>query len=158
MLKIYLAGNVYETEYRKYVHETYYDTLNIFDPLQKIEAGIINIDFSKVFDKTLLFTNEEITKIVECDKNAIIQCDILVAYIKKPSFGTIMEILHSYNNQIPVYVINPEKTFINDVWLKYHTTRFFETIDECFNHILSALQPCFCMRDSSVFNGRANLY
>ena len=139
MLKIYLAGNVYETEYRKYVHETYYDTLNIFDPLQKIEAGIINIDFSKVFDKTLLFTNEEITKIVECDKNAIIQCDILVAYIKKPSFGTIMEILHSYNNQIPVYVINPGGIFVNDIWLKYHTMRFFETIDECFNHILSSL-------------------
>ena len=140
MLKIYIAGHVYELEYRKYVHENYSNTLNIFDPLQKIEAGITGVDLSKVNDiKQLQYSNEEITKIVECDKNAIIQCDILVAYIQKPSFGTIMEILHSYNNQIPVYVINPKSTFINDIWLKYHTMRFFETIDECFNHILSSL-------------------
>lgn len=139
MLRIYIAGHTCELKYRKYVHKNYSNALDIFDPLQKVEANITGLDLSKVNDiKQLRFSNEEITKIVECDKNAIIQCDILVAYIQKPSFGTIMEILHSYNNQIPVYVINPDGTLVNDVWLKYHTMRFFETIDECFDYILSA--------------------
>jgi hypothetical protein len=38
-------------------------------------------------------------------------------------------------NHIPIYVINPNEKFKNDIWLKYHVQKMFKTIDSCFEHI-----------------------
>ena len=49
-----------------------------------------------------------------------------------------MEVLYAYNNQVPVYVINPDKSLIHDVWLRVHTNKFFTSTIECFNYIKGA--------------------
>lgn len=141
MVKVYLAGSVYETGYRDYAYNNYSKKLDICDPLREVEAGIMGLDLSSIKDlKKINFTKDEICRIIELDKQAISSCDILVAYIRRCSFGTTMEILYAWQQQIPVYVINPGNTFIKDVWLSYHTTRFHETIDECFEYIISSIE------------------
>jgi nucleoside 2-deoxyribosyltransferase len=119
MISIYLAGHVGETEYRRYVNEKYCNMFKINDPLQLIEIRP-NI------------TRDEI---VREDKSLIFESYILVAYIQKPTFGTIMEVIYAFEHDIPVYVINPGYTFKNDIWLSYHTKKFFNDIDSCFSFI-----------------------
>jgi hypothetical protein len=119
MISIYLAGHVSETEYRKYVHEKYCNLFKINDPLQLIKRRS-NI------------TGDEI---VREDKRLIFNSNILVAYIQKPTFGTIMEVIYAFELGITVYVINPGYTFKDDIWLLYHTSKFFEDIDSCFSFI-----------------------
>ena len=136
MLDIYLAGHSLEVEYRSYSKEKYGDVLNVIDPM--FENGAI-IDVEK---KTVELT-KTITEVVENDKALISKCHIIVAYIRKITFGTTMEILHAFNSNVPVYVIlHPDVEHLrNDVWLFYHTTKFFNSIDTCFNYILEDLKP-----------------
>lgn len=131
-IKVYLAGHTEETVYRAQALK-YYTQVYIFDPLTEIEEGIIGIEDHDEF------TNEQIEKIVNEDKHAITECDILVAYITKFTCGTCMEILHAWNHTIPILVINPSYTLKNDVWLKYHTSKFFDNVDECFKFIIDEL-------------------
>ena len=139
-LQVYVAGSVYEEEYRKIVNRKYSRDLNIFDPLKEIEAGVLGVDFSKIDDlKNIDFTELERAQIVEMDKAAIAASDIVTAYITRYSAGTIMEILYAWNNQVPVYVIDPEWKFVNDIWIRYHTTKFFKTIDECYQYIIDSI-------------------
>jgi len=139
MIRIYLAGHVNEVDYRAYVNEKYRDHLEILDPLQEVEQKILNIDLTKYEDLTKVeFTAEEKLQVVELDKQAVASSDILVAYITKFTCGTVMEVLHAWNKQIPVYVINPGGTLKNDIWLGYHTSKFFNTIDECFENIINS--------------------
>lgn len=139
-LQVYVAGSVYEEEYRAIVARKYSRDLNIFDPLKKIEAGVLNIDLSEIEDlKKIDFTAEERTKIVEMDKAAIVASDIVTAYMTRYSAGTIMEILVAWNNQIPVYIIDPEWKFIQDLWIRYHATKFFKTTEECYQHIIDSI-------------------
>ena len=116
-IQIYLSGESNESEYREYVKKNY-SFLDFFDPIEEADFKIDNHE-----------------QIVIRDKLAIEDSDILVAYVRVISFGTIMEILHAWDSQIPVYVINPGGKFIGDIWLKYHTSRFFDTIDKCFDFI-----------------------
>lgn len=138
MIKVYIAGHVNEKDYRKYVDDNFSDNLNLLDPLKEIEAGLLKIDLDKYDDlKAIKFEDEDRDKIVELDKVAVESCDIVVAYINKWSCGTIMEVLHAWNHQIPVYVINPNGMFWNDVWLSYHATKFFHDIGDCFRYIIN---------------------
>ncbi len=139
-LQVYVAGSVYEEEYRATVERKYSRELNLFDPLKKIEAGVLGVDLSTIDDlKTIDFTDEERTKIVEMDKAAITASDIVTAYMTRYSAGTIMEIHHAWNNQVPVYVIDPHWKFVDDIWIRYHTTKFFKTIEECYRHIIDSV-------------------
>jgi len=133
MIRVYLAGNIFETRYRDYVKKTYGDKLEILDPIS--ENGAIvdpiheKINHIKSFDE-----------IVENDKEMIYSSDIFVAIFNKMSAGTIMEILYAWNRQIPVYlIIPPNSKFENDIWLSYHTTKFFYTTDSCYEHILNQI-------------------
>jgi len=116
-LKIYLSGSADEVDYRKSVKIAYGKYLNLFDP----------IEMNKQSDPDL----------VNKDKQAIDDCDILVAYIRKFTCGTIMEIQYTYNldKDIPIYVITSDR-FIKDIWLSHHTNRFFSSIRSCFDFIL----------------------
>lgn len=116
-IQIYLSGKKEECRYRDYVKKNY-SFLNLFDPIEEVDSKIDSYE-----------------QIVINDKISIENSDLLVAYIRELSFGTIMEIHHAWNFQIPVYVINPGKEYVDDVWLKYHTTRFFDNINECFDYI-----------------------
>jgi len=116
-IQVYLAGKKDEFGYRDYVKKNY-SFLNLFDPIEEVDSKI-----------------DDYEQIVINDKIAIENSDIIVAYINELSFGTIMEIHHSWNFQKPVYVINPGGKYKDDVWLKYHTTKFFDKISECFDYI-----------------------
>jgi nucleoside 2-deoxyribosyltransferase len=140
MITVYVAGSVYEAEYRKTVARKYSRELNLFDPLKEIETGVLGVDLSTIDDlKNIDFTEQEKTKIVEMDKAAVAAADIVTAYMTRYSAGTIMEILVAWNNQVPVYVIDPEWKFVNDIWIGYHTTKFFKTIDECYQYIIDSI-------------------
>jgi nucleoside 2-deoxyribosyltransferase len=117
-LKIYIAGAVREQAYREYVHRVYGDhpQLELLDPIRIVE---------QVFPD-----------VVEKDKLLIKQSDIVVAYVQNHSFGTCMEIIYAFENGIPVYTINPNRDHRENFWLKYHTTKFFDTISDCFDYIM----------------------
>lgn len=116
---IYLAGTVTLLDYRRYVNETYHNVFKINDPLILVESLM------------------EITptQIVEKDIELIDKSDLFVAYIEKPTFGTVMEIVYAYSNGKPIFVINPNLTLNREIWLRYHTTKLFDSIDECFGYI-----------------------
>ena len=130
MIQIYLAGAVFEEEYRKTCKKIYNGRpdIKLIDPLEEIEVNATNHN-----------------EVVEMDKIAIENCDIVIAYINKYTCGTVMEILHAWNHQVPVYTILPNgweavsSHGASDVWLKYHTTTFFDSIDNCFNHIHTSI-------------------
>lgn len=138
MLKVYLSGYANEEDYRKYAIEKYGEELDLFDPIKEMEgtkfpwfdwnsfrAGLISIDDSII------------SPLVESEKEFIkYNCDVLVAYMVRYSAGTIMEIKHAYENNIPVYIIDPTKKFSRDIWLIYHTNVFFDSIDSCFEQLL----------------------
>ena len=130
MLRIYLAGNAFETEYRSIVKSYYGSKFILVDPM--VENGAI-IDK----ENTKVIHNGSFEDVVINDKALIEGCDILTAVFNKHSTGTIMEILYAYNRNIPVYlIIPPSKGFENDIWLKYHTTRFFYNTEFCYDYIL----------------------
>ena len=134
MLKVYLAGWSQETAYRDLVINKYGHQIVAFDPMREIEAHIIDANKKQKYE---LITDTEMTKIVERDKAAITESDIVTAYIRQWSCGTIMEILYAWHNSIPVFVIDPDNKFRVDIWLKFHTSRFFDDIEPCFDFILS---------------------
>lgn len=111
-LKIYLAGYTGETEYREIVHYDYEQDFNIIDPMS---------DGSR-----------PLPKIPSLDKYLIMKSDVVVAYIVKPSFGTSMEICFAYDNNKLVFVIDPTEQIRKDIWVSFHTHRFFDSIESCF--------------------------
>ena len=116
-LKIYLAGHVFENEYREYCMYNYGEEYELFDPI------------------TMIPEDQNYITIVEDDKVAIRKSDILIAWIQKATFGTGMEIPYAYNLGMPVFIINPNGAWMNDTWLKYHSMKMFKSVDECFSYI-----------------------
>jgi len=114
-LSVYLAGAYDEYNYRASAKDGYGHLLKLFDPIQEHDQK--NPD------------------LVELDKQAIRDCDIFVAYVKKYSAGTMMEINFAHSIGKPVYVI-AKGSFIQDIWVRHHTTNFFPSIKTCFNYIL----------------------
>jgi len=117
-LKVYLSGAADEFEYRKGVKAVYGKYLNLYDPIEMVKPD--NPD------------------LVNIDKEAIESSDIFVAFIRKLSIGTIMEIQYVYNieKNIPIYVITSDR-FVEDIWLSHHVSRFFPSIRSCFDFILN---------------------
>ena len=134
MIKVYLAGYSGENEYREYVNKRYSRHLNIFDPMKEVDSKVLE----KYNNGSL--TEEDVSFIVEGDKAAIESCDIVIVYIKRASFGTAMEILHAFKNKIPVYLIDPDNKWREDVWVRYHTSKTFDDIDPCFSYILESIK------------------
>lgn len=121
-LRVYVAGHTGETRYRQIVTGEYGHRLILVDPIaiHGFQAETTNYN------------------IPEEDKELILSCDILVAYIRKPTYGTVMEVIFAYENGIPVLLIDPTDGQVNvkDIWLGYHVSRVFPTIVACFEHIL----------------------
>jgi len=131
--KVYLAGYSGETEYRKYVKRMWGDVLTAFDPMTEVDAEIV----AKAKNRSL--TKEEVANIVISDKEEIESSNYLVAYVERFSAGTMMEIMYAWQEGIPVYVISTKESMRKDVWIDYHTTKSFKTIDECFEEILAEI-------------------
>jgi len=115
--RVYLAGHYFEKEYRRYVSKEYSSHFKIILPIE--------IDYKKYWKI-----------VVQHDKRQIRRCDIVVVFLRKPTFGTIMEIMYAYMKKKPVYFINPNRMYINDVWVKYHVKKSFFSIDECFQFLI----------------------
>ena len=127
----YLAGHIKELEYRKIVIEKYGDKFIFHDPCNfdvEKKAKELQIDATNI--------SEVSEAIVRTDKNMILGSDFVIAYINKPTFGTIMEVMFAYDHNIPVYVINENEQFINDFWLFYHSKEIFTSIDSCFEYLI----------------------
>jgi nucleoside 2-deoxyribosyltransferase len=117
-MKIYLAGSIEEKEYRKYVHDNYGHLFEIYDPLRMVD--------------------QESSELVNEDKLLITKSDCLVAYVERPSFGTPMEIIFAYERSIPVYVITTK--FVSSKWVKFHATKIFNNIEDCFLYLIKKLK------------------
>jgi nucleoside 2-deoxyribosyltransferase len=128
-LRIYLSGTVSADEYRNFVESEYSRNLILYNPLKNITKDIISKEIGN---------NTGYIFVVKKDKKDILKSDILVAYIKDgiSTFGTSMEIIFAHGNSIPVFVIDETKKSFDDYWVKFHTTKFFESIEECFEFIL----------------------
>jgi len=125
--KIYLSGHIKELDYRRVCKEKYSDKFIFIDPVNFIVEEMIEG----------LTIEEASDNIVKFDKAAILLCDIFVAWIEKPTFGTIMEIIFAFDHGIPVYIINENKQFMKDFWLYYHCNELFNSIDSCFEYLIS---------------------
>lgn len=129
-INIYLAGPSKEYEYRRKALEICY-YLN-----QQDLGDIIPYDPMSIEEQLNKPTAEYI---VNLDVNKIKESDIVVAYISKITPGTMMELVYSKVNNIPVYaIVNPKvkredtgKSFNEDPWIQYHVTEFFEDIEGC---------------------------
>lgn len=137
MLKVYLSGHTKETDYREYTIQKYGNKFDMFEPLRDVEAKLKldNMENIRLGIEQLDYDN--VVKLVDIEKNVIkYNINVLVAFMKVYSAGTIMEILEAYNASLPVYVIDPTKRFRNDIWIRYHTNTFFNTIDNCFDWLM----------------------
>lgn len=138
MKTIYLAGYTGEFSYREYCLTKYSEKFTLIDPISQndiVVAADHGIDLRHVTSNGLKVCNEVRDFIVEEDKRLIQLSDYLIAYVEIKTFGTIMEIVYAYENDIPVYIINPSMEFENDIWLSYHTEKIFNNIDDCFEHL-----------------------
>jgi len=124
---IYLAGHTKENEYRKYCIEKYGKSFKLIDPLEKV---------NKIIENDNSLSKKEIAfKICKSDKVLILNSDCLVAYFKKPTVGTIMEIFFAFTMDIETYIIMENKQYENDYWLLAHSHKIFSNTDNCFNYL-----------------------
>lgn len=145
-MKIYLSGWVGEVDYRRHVLETYSKQFEVNDPLTEVEKKM-NLDLEGYRAGIFDFSTNTIIDIVEGDLKLLNNCDVLVAMMNRYSAGTIMEIRAAYESDKPVYIIDPGKTMRRDIWLRYHTNVFFNTIEECFD-FLKIYNENFCTHPS----------
>jgi nucleoside 2-deoxyribosyltransferase len=124
---VYLARtfSVSETKY-KYA-------INIKDKFSGVLKFIDVLDFGDNNDR--LMNHPE--TIVLFDKQLIDKCDILVAFINQPTFGTLGEIYYALNKGILVYVINHNRIHIEDPWLKYIVNGLYTDIDKCYYDLIN---------------------
>lgn len=130
-LTVYLAGYSEEYFYRNFVEKNYSDKINILNPMSVTHKQVIE----------QIGMNEYDTYIVRRDKKMILSSDLIIIYLSNnsPSFGTTMEIMFAYDHGVPVYVIDvtPEMKHANNAWVKFHTKKSFDSIENCFNFILN---------------------
>lgn len=72
--------------------------------------------------------------IVEGDLEDIYKSSCLLVMFDIPSVGTSMEIYFAYTINKPVFVVDVSNK-IRSPWLLYHTTRFFDNLNQACDHI-----------------------
>ena len=134
MVRVYLAGSIWETDYRSYTTKRYGKKLLLLDPLKENGVSVDSVN-------NTVERSKEGWEIVELDKEMINYSDIFVAFIKQWTAGTLMEVMYAYQKQKPIYIItDPNEVLHKDIWLSYHFTQNFFNIDDCFNHILKQIK------------------
>jgi nucleoside 2-deoxyribosyltransferase len=76
------------------------------------------------------------TEIVQRDKKDINESDFIIVYwpTKCTSNGTAMEIIYAFERGIPVIFIGEWAK--NDIWIRYHSTKIFNTLDNALDYII----------------------
>ncbi|MET9222391.1 nucleoside 2-deoxyribosyltransferase [Streptomyces sp. NPDC003300] len=75
-----------------------------------------------------------VTAIVEGDLADIAQCDAILAWCPRPSWGTAMEIHHAHTRGLPVIAVVPPGVPVSP-WLRYHTTAVVHTVADAVTAI-----------------------
>jgi nucleoside 2-deoxyribosyltransferase len=115
--RIYLAGTLYSS-----------DSLDAY--WKPKFAGSLSEDMYTLYDPNPINGSGE--EVVAVDKKIIESCDFLVAYVKKASFGTAMGIIHAFNQQnITVFLIDPDNNAQTNPWLSYHSHGIFDSVQKC---------------------------
>jgi nucleoside 2-deoxyribosyltransferase len=130
-LKIYLAGYSKDLEYRKETIEKYGEHFDFVDPM--------TISWQDVYDNVPKNVNH--IWLVKRDKRLIDSCDMLVAKVEhlcknEIQIGTLMECMYAYDKGIPIYLISSDEGIRENAWLKFHYTKAFYSITNCFWSIL----------------------
>lgn len=73
-------------------------------------------------------------EIVDLDKIDVKNSDIILAYCPKPSVGTSMEVFMAWQMNKVVVAVAPEPV---SPWLRYHSTKVCETLDDAIDWIES---------------------
>lgn len=81
--------------------------------------------------------DECLDEIVELDKKDILNSKIVLANCWKPSPGTSMEILYSYDHYIPVISIVKSDEKVSP-WIKYHST-VVTSVDDALDYITGVI-------------------
>jgi len=76
-------------------------------------------------------------EVPDINKRWIDSCNIYVGYIYNPSFGTLGELHYAKSKPIPIYVINPNRVWTDDTWLKYNSNKIFTEVSDCFHYIIN---------------------
>jgi len=119
-IKIYLAGTIYNNQPGKSWKQRF---------IQELDSSLYQF-----FDPDPISEPERYC--IARDKSAITNCDIFVAYIERPSFGTAMEIMYaSMLHTKPILIINPKGKFIHDLWLNFHSHLICADVESCADHI-----------------------
>jgi len=141
MKTIYLAGYGGEFNYRETCLEKWGDKFNFIDPMKASEEIFQrhgwNHTIEEVIKNNLAMPLEIRVDVVNNDKQCISVSDILLVYLKRKTFGTIMEIMFAYMKEKPIHVINPGMTFLSDVWLSVHATMLWPNLDQCMNYLIN---------------------
>lgn len=66
--------------------------------------------------------------VVPMDIDLIDHANIVIANVERPSWGTAMEIFHSFMAGRPVYAF-PDQPEGRSPWLTYHVSRFFPNLE-----------------------------
>lgn len=103
-VRVYLAGYSFESEYRRDAKKNFGDKFDLVDPFTDNPAE----------------GEADYKGIVEGDKELIWGCDCILAYINTISWGTAMEIIYAWENDIPVFIACINKAHANHHWVKYH--------------------------------------
>ncbi len=128
--KIFLS-RTFECSDSKYKYPIY---------IRKMYDGIIeSIDLLEILKKSNPKTYYKMENIPEINKKWIDFSDIYVGYIFEISFGTLWEMYYAKSKPIPIYVINPNRMWMNDIWLKYMANKIFDNTDDCFHHIINEI-------------------
>jgi len=123
-VKIYLAGTIYEDPEdvswkQRLIAQLPENVFKFYDPDPRPGAG---------YD------------VIPRDKRVIEDSDFVIAYIRKPSFGTTMEIKHAFDcGNITTFVIDPTGKNIKSIWLDYHIHRGLTSVDECAVELLKTI-------------------
>ena len=94
---------------------------------QKLKATTIDPTRISYKDRTA-------KEIVELDKNDIDSSTHILVYFIRPSVGTSMEVLYSYDRKKPVYLVNPLGQDLSP-WLLYHSSKIFTSLDAAIEEI-----------------------
>lgn len=123
-MRIYLGGGIAGltdsecNDWRSYMKEKFeqYEAITCVDPMRRDYRGVE-------------MTAEVVKEIVDGDLADIRSCEVLIAMMPKPSWGTGMETFWAYQQGVFVIAIVPEGTHVSP-WVAYHSCRVVATLDE----------------------------
>jgi nucleoside 2-deoxyribosyltransferase len=79
--------------------------------------------------------DENVTGIIEGDKNDISACDVVLANCWQVSWGTPMELVYARLWCKPVIAVVPKDARVSP-WLRYHTSLITDSFDDALNAVL----------------------